>query len=481
MRFRWNCKKNEKEREEIGMEMTNFGSGMDDFSLSMGDDFGGDDFGSGGFGGDGFAGGFEGGTPSAQGGVRTILNKLMGSRLMLVLAILMSIQLVSVLALGIIALVNLADVGSARVLMFPIITLLVIVGIMAVKRVGVWLIYKNGADNGSSTVGFTMNRIVTIIQMVFTCLTLLGSLALIVMAMVSLRSALDDFGSVGTPFFLLLILTVVGSGVVVVLYYLKHISNLNGMKTVIASDTVKQFSLYPSVYWLLMVLSTNLGIAVTGLFGLVTAGTFSSLMDGLSELADSFGTDFSFEVDAVSSGSALFIIVMLLFFIYGAVSIAVEIMKSLVFIKAWGEMKVAAAPEKIVEKVKVVEKRVEVRVPASTVSNGGGFVVQPALGIRVEMIRERTNEIIKISKPLFLIGKESGKVDYKITNNNKISRVHAKIKVNGNRCFIQDNMSLNHVRVNGKLLSSGAEMEIRNGDKVVLADETFVVQILGGK
>lgn len=89
------------------------------------------------------------------------------------------------------------------------------------------------------------------------------------------------------------------------------------------------------------------------------------------------------------------------------------------------------------------------------------------------MIRKRNNEKITINKPEFIIGKERRRVDYCISDNNSVSRSHAKIKVRAGRCYIADLGSTNCTYVNGVKLSPNQEVILSKGDKIKISDEEF--------
>ena len=89
------------------------------------------------------------------------------------------------------------------------------------------------------------------------------------------------------------------------------------------------------------------------------------------------------------------------------------------------------------------------------------------------MIRKRNNEKITINKPEFLIGKERRRVDYCISDNNSVSRAHAKIKVRAGRCYIADLGSTNCTFVNGVKLSPNQEVILSKGDVIKISDEEF--------
>lgn len=89
------------------------------------------------------------------------------------------------------------------------------------------------------------------------------------------------------------------------------------------------------------------------------------------------------------------------------------------------------------------------------------------------LVRMTTYEQIEVNKPVFRIGKEKSYVDYFIANNNAVSRLHADIIAKNNSYYIKDNNSTNKTYVNGTIVIAGQEMEIRDGDQIMIANETF--------
>ena len=110
----------------------------------------------------------------------------------------------------------------------------------------------------------------------------------------------------------------------------------------------------------------------------------------------------------------------------------------------------------------------------SVLNDGAGETT--VLGVQsagYAMIRKRNNEKITINKPEFLIGKERRRVDYCISDNNSVSRAHAKIKVRAGRCYIADLGSTNCTFVNGVKLSPNQEVILSKGDVIKISDEEF--------
>lgn len=96
------------------------------------------------------------------------------------------------------------------------------------------------------------------------------------------------------------------------------------------------------------------------------------------------------------------------------------------------------------------------------------------LGNSAILKRIGTHEEIKITKPVFTIGKQKNKVDYCISGNESVSRVHATISIKDDAFYIKDKNSLNGTYINGDSIGKGQEVELKNGDKIKLADVEFM-------
>ncbi len=86
-------------------------------------------------------------------------------------------------------------------------------------------------------------------------------------------------------------------------------------------------------------------------------------------------------------------------------------------------------------------------------------------------------DVVKITKPVFRIGKERSYVDYFVSNSNVISRSHADIIIRDNRYFITDLNSKNKTYVNGRMIMPNREVEIFDGDTITLANEDFLFKV----
>lgn len=93
------------------------------------------------------------------------------------------------------------------------------------------------------------------------------------------------------------------------------------------------------------------------------------------------------------------------------------------------------------------------------------------------LIRINTYDRTDVNKPVFRIGKEKSYVDYFVSNNSAVSRLHADIITRNGRYYIKDNNSTNHTFVNGTVIQTGIEIEIKDGDAIMLANEPFEFHI----
>ena len=93
------------------------------------------------------------------------------------------------------------------------------------------------------------------------------------------------------------------------------------------------------------------------------------------------------------------------------------------------------------------------------------------------------NHILKSLDPLvadipipyfpFLIGKQEGIVDY-VLPKDTVSRLHLRIDQDENTCSITDLNSSNGTKVKEHLLNANESCELNSGDKVIIADISFV-------
>lgn len=108
---------------------------------------------------------------------------------------------------------------------------------------------------------------------------------------------------------------------------------------------------------------------------------------------------------------------------------------------------------------------------------GGGAGETSVLSANIQpaaiLTRNKNGESVKIAKANYTIGKERAKVDFCVSGNTSISRVHARIVCRDGDYYIVDNNSTNFTYVNGNKLTPGQEMKLSSGDKIKLSDEEF--------
>jgi hypothetical protein len=92
-------------------------------------------------------------------------------------------------------------------------------------------------------------------------------------------------------------------------------------------------------------------------------------------------------------------------------------------------------------------------------------------------VRTKTGERINIDKAEFKIGHKASDVDYAVSDNSAISRVHCVITKRNGVCFVRDNKSTNGTFVNGSELPLGKEQFLTNGASVILGDEEFIFHV----
>ncbi|WML58828.1 FHA domain-containing protein [Neobacillus sp. PS2-9] len=130
----------------------------------------------------------------------------------------------------------------------------------------------------------------------------------------------------------------------------------------------------------------------------------------------------------------------------------------------------------LIEKAPISETTVlgMVEVDGGTTVLGADLFEEPAFPY---LVREKTQETIRINQPSFRIGKERNDCDYMVADNNAVSRNHADIITRNRRYYIVDNCSTNKTFVDGRVIPVEKEIEIFSGTKLRLANEDFVFYI----
>jgi len=89
------------------------------------------------------------------------------------------------------------------------------------------------------------------------------------------------------------------------------------------------------------------------------------------------------------------------------------------------------------------------------------------------LVRVSNNERISINTADFTVGRERTKVDYCVSGNSNISRIHVRFIVRNGVTYLVDNKAANGTFINGIKANPGQELQLKSGDKIVLADEKF--------
>lgn len=91
-----------------------------------------------------------------------------------------------------------------------------------------------------------------------------------------------------------------------------------------------------------------------------------------------------------------------------------------------------------------------------------------------KLMRLADNEEIEINKAVFRIGRSAECVDYAITDNKLISKIHADIIQRADGCFVVDQGSGNQTYLNENCLQPKWEAQLKDGDHLKFANEEFV-------
>ena len=93
------------------------------------------------------------------------------------------------------------------------------------------------------------------------------------------------------------------------------------------------------------------------------------------------------------------------------------------------------------------------------------------------LIRSKTGERIDLPDTDFIIGKSQIGVNYTVTDNSAVSRVHCTITRKNGAFYIRDEKSTNCTYVNGEQVLPGTEKLLLNNCKIVLGDEEFTYSL----
>ena len=95
------------------------------------------------------------------------------------------------------------------------------------------------------------------------------------------------------------------------------------------------------------------------------------------------------------------------------------------------------------------------------------------LTMNAYLVRVSNGKRIPVSKKEFLIGKEKGKVDYCISGDPTVSRVHALIRNIGGKYYIEDQASTNYTYYEGKQIPEYKAVYLEDGSRFKLSGVEF--------
>lgn len=93
---------------------------------------------------------------------------------------------------------------------------------------------------------------------------------------------------------------------------------------------------------------------------------------------------------------------------------------------------------------------------------------------RFYLTRLRTGERVEINASPFLVGTESGAVNYLVTGNAAVSRRHAQFLIQNGECLVADQKSTNKTYVNDCALTPFTPQQLADGDKILLGNDEFL-------
>lgn len=89
------------------------------------------------------------------------------------------------------------------------------------------------------------------------------------------------------------------------------------------------------------------------------------------------------------------------------------------------------------------------------------------------LMRYRNNDLIPIRSKEFFIGRDGEETDHCITDNPRISKLHAKIQLSEGRYYIVDCNSTNGTYIDGVRIESEMKTELTDKCEIMLADEKY--------
>lgn len=349
--------------------------------------------------------------------------------------------------------------------------------------VGLWLQYSYARkrDQKMGTTGFTMIRIILIIQLVGICiglaLAVIGSLIGMVAA-----GRYDEGGKVIAVIVLVVVLIAL-FGALVILYYFKILKMLDSAISIISHGIrTAQASMYVIIFTFIsggLSCLSALGSLTISPFAFLTtaASAASSIAFGLLMLeynkmtprvSDDRNVVHPYDLDVppappvnAGGGPVQDHIPAAPGGISPSQSPVPAVPKDIPYYN------IPPKPGTVVINWEEDQKKRQFAQEGTVVLNEEVFM-PPA-----KLVRAGDQKEVKITKPEFTIGKAYGSVDYFIDNNPAISRRHARIVLQDGKYYIIDTNSTNHVYVDGRLIPVETPVPLADGNMIRLADEVY--------
>ncbi len=93
------------------------------------------------------------------------------------------------------------------------------------------------------------------------------------------------------------------------------------------------------------------------------------------------------------------------------------------------------------------------------------------------IVREDTEERVMVNKAVFKLGKATRGVDFTISGNGAVSKIHAIIYQREDGCYIKDNKAANPTYVDGVKLEENQEIKLKNNSTIVIGGENFLFKL----
>lgn len=337
---------------------------------------------------------------------------------------------------------------------------------------GIWMIFAAARQNklpGIAATGLTMVRVIVIIQLVFSCITVFAVAIIGLLAIIGTGSLAGYYGDGASVVVILVLVMLVLLAIcaIDVIYNVKLSGMVKQMKeTLVTGRPNARVSLFVEIICYI----EGAGSAISSLSSLAGLSIFGFLGNaGMATASICFGIllrQYRGKMQALEMNPQQ----------THQTQHPYQPQQNAAPQQSYQPQQNTAPQQQCQPQQNVAPQQTEEQSYGETTLLGGQMINNGMLQM-VHLIRRKTGEDICINKESFWIGKDAGYVDYCITDNTAISRRHALITIRDGVCYIQDNHSTNCVFINGYVLEAGVDTRISNGDVVRMGDEEFTVRI----